>query len=989
MPSIRTISTSGSIPSITQLALGDLAVNTHDGKAYIKKQQGNVQTVLEIGSGVGGGVTQIIAGTNITISPIGGTGAVTINASSTTVSASYASTASYVNPLRQNVLITGSLNVTGSTIQVGNNTLLGNTTLSGSIIISGSTTTPATPTIKIYGDMETNGVIKFNPVVKNIDTSLTGSYIYVSGSTNDLYFSQNGDGYNNVTRLRWLEGNLYTGLLNGGLITTASSTTFNISSGSGIIVNLNASINANPYPTIQYVNWGNLTNQTLTYRTSSIQTFVGINSSGNIIQQTTPWVDGQYNTSIQIGTVLHQNKSTINAQISYPNTAYGYKQRTYDFIKAFGPLKLSGFTLVTSSSLGLEVGNGIAFADGRNYQVDPNNPSYITDPGTNTSKIFRYYQSGSEFVQDTNGGLGYTVIDPANYNPGNSGSLQPVPGTGANRQWSIQRVFWYPNSATKGIVVYYGSSTYTSEIDAAANLPYEPFNEVENTKQNAIYLGAIIIRNNGDFTTSTSYRILTGGLFRASLGGGGGGGGGGSAVSPFPFTGSAEITGSLRVIGPVTATSFTGSLSGSAISALTASYVLPLTQSVSIKGLGTTSATTALLVQNSNTSASLQVRDDGAVLARSVYIPDTVGTYRQALTEFDNNEICYTGTRWGTGSANIYWSGTSLALPANGSTLSGNTELLLTTLNGNTGNGLTMYTPSATLAYTDRIRWVVQAYRSGSLPSGSVSDTLNVFWANTSYNAVSSSGTNTLRGFYFTPAVTGSIVGGTQQIIAFESTTGSVLIGGNSQVQITGSLNVSGSGRFTNGLTVTGSFQAPTITGSLQGTSSYALSASYASTANYAASTPVVPSILFTQGYLTGDQSIPNSSDTIINFERQYDPNLWLDLATRRFTPTVAGYYSVSFGTWLENPASPTNQVNVQIRKSTSGGPPGTVMILQQPLNNGTGISLSGTRILYMDGALDYLDFTIFQGSGSPKNLLYGGTPEGAGTWFSAHLITM
>ena len=69
----------------------------------------------------------------------------------------------------------------------------------------------------------------------------------------------------------------------------------------------------------------------------------------------------------------------------------------------------------------------------------------------------------------------------------------------------------------------------------------------------------------------------------------------------------------------------------------------------------------------------------------------------------------------------------------------------------------------------------------------------------------------------------------------------------------------------------------------------------------------------------------------------------------------------MSIGAWLENPASATNQVNVQIRKSTGGGPTGTVMILQQPLNNGTGISLSGTRIFYMDGGTDYLDFTIFQ----------------------------
>ena len=418
--------------------------------------------------------------------------------------------------------MTGSLLITGSTTQRGSNTLLGNTTLSGSIIISGALGQP-NPTISVFGDLNQTGYTRYLPVTTNIDTSISGSYIFVSGSTNDLYFSQNVNGYANTTRLRWLEGNLYTGLLNGALITTASSTTFNISSGSGVVVSLNASLNDNPYPTIKYVNWGNLTNQTLLYRTSSVQTFVGIDSNGQIIQQVDPWNDGQYNTSISIGTVIHQNKSTINATITYPNVAYGYKQRTYDFIKAFGPLKLSGYTLaVSGSSTGsLVVGSGTAFADGRNYETDPNNPSYITDPGTAVSKIFRYYQSGSTFVQDTNSALGYGAIDPANYN--NNGTLTPVPGTGANREWSIQRVFWYPNSATKGIVIYYGNATYTSEVDAAANIQYESFNETPNTQQNAIYLGALVVRNNANFTDSTSYKILPGGVFR-SIGGSGGGG---------------------------------------------------------------------------------------------------------------------------------------------------------------------------------------------------------------------------------------------------------------------------------------------------------------------------------------------------------------------------------------------------------------------------------------------------------------------------------
>jgi len=183
-----------------------------------------------------------------------------------------------------------------------------------------------------------------------------------------------------------------------------------VGSGSGFIVTLNAILGDNPYPTVKYVNWPTFTSQSLTYRTTDIQSFIGIDSNGSIIQQNSPWSDGQYNTSLSLGTVLHQNKSTINATITYPNVAYGYKQRTYDFIKAFGPLKLSGLSIIPSGSLGLTVGSGTAWADGRNYQNDPSNPSYITDAGTSVSKIFRYYQSGSDFVQDTNGGFGYTAV---------------------------------------------------------------------------------------------------------------------------------------------------------------------------------------------------------------------------------------------------------------------------------------------------------------------------------------------------------------------------------------------------------------------------------------------------------------------------------------------------------------------------------------------------------------------------------------------------
>ena len=340
------------------------------------------------------------------------------------------------------VTITGSLSTTGS------NTLVGNTSLSGSIIISGAFGTND-PTVKIYGDTTHDGYIRFDPVNTNINQSISASYIYVSGSTSDLYFSQNGNGYNNTTRLRWLEGNLYTGLLNGGVITSQSSTVYQISSGSGIIVDLNASLNDNPYPTIQYLNWPNLSASIAPLTASYQQAFVGIDSNNAIYAQGEPFNNGQFSTIINIGNVLFQNQSTINGVKTQPSIAYGFEQQQNVFNRAFGPLKLSGYTLAPSASStgSLIVGSGTAYAPGSNYTVDPNSPSYTTDPGTNVSKIFRYYESGSTWVYLTNGGAGFTTIDPTQYS--NNGTLTSV-GAG---NWSIQRVFYFPNSVTKAIVV--------------------------------------------------------------------------------------------------------------------------------------------------------------------------------------------------------------------------------------------------------------------------------------------------------------------------------------------------------------------------------------------------------------------------------------------------------------------------------------------------------------------------------------------------------
>ena len=132
------------------------------------------------------------------------------------------------------------------------------------------------------------------------------------------------------------------------------------------------------------------------------------------------------------------------------------------------------------------------------------------------------------------------------------------------------------------------------------------------------------------------------------------------------------------------------------------------------------------------------------------------------------------------------------------------------------------------------------------------------------------------------------------------------------------------------------------------------------------------------QGKLNAStQSIPSGVDTTIQFTIDFDPQNWWNGSTYRFTPTVAAYYTIHFGVWFENLGTSSQQVNIQARKSGT-----TFMIIQQPTTAVAGQTLAGSKIIYLNGTTDYVDFTAYQGTGTTKNIQRGSVNEG--TWFSA-----
>jgi collagen type VII alpha len=134
-------------------------------------------------------------------------------------------------------------------------------------------------------------------------------------------------------------------------------------------------------------------------------------------------------------------------------------------------------------------------------------------------------------------------------------------------------------------------------------------------------------------------------------------------------------------------------------------------------------------------------------------------------------------------------------------------------------------------------------------------------------------------------------------------------------------------------------------------------------------------------GILASDQAITSSgTDTPISFVDYADPQNWWNPSTKTFTPNIAGYYNVSFNV-LWTSLNSTSQTNAQIRKN---GNSETIQQRTPDANNPYFMAIS--KIIYMNGSTDYLEFTVW--SPVTTQSVSQGNASGSGTSFSATLMT-
>jgi hypothetical protein len=124
---------------------------------------------------------------------------------------------------------------------------------------------------------------------------------------------------------------------------------------------------------------------------------------------------------------------------------------------------------------------------------------------------------------------------------------------------------------------------------------------------------------------------------------------------------------------------------------------------------------------------------------------------------------------------------------------------------------------------------------------------------------------------------------------------------------------------------------------------------------------------------LTANVTMPQNADQLLPLSAKNDPNGWFSNTTRRFTPTVPGYYHADYQvSWQGGTAGSGNQNNIQILKSGA-----TVSIAQQPINSSNVNTTQNTAtVTYMNGSTDYLTFQAY--SSNAAQLITG---EANGTW--------
>lgn len=121
--------------------------------------------------------------------------------------------------------------------------------------------------------------------------------------------------------------------------------------------------------------------------------------------------------------------------------------------------------------------------------------------------------------------------------------------------------------------------------------------------------------------------------------------------------------------------------------------------------------------------------------------------------------------------------------------------------------------------------------------------------------------------------------------------------------------------------------------------------------------------------YMSATQSVTNATVTAVQFNTDsgangFDTASCYDTSTYRFTPNVAGYYQ--FSVRLAAPSSDTGITYIYIMKN---GTDANNALNFAGRNSASGVTVSTSGLLHMNGSTDYVQVYCYQNTGTSQTM--------------------
>jgi len=283
-----------------------------------------------------------------------------------------------------------------------------------------------------------------------------------------------------------------TGVLIGGVLQAGTggfgvTTLFSITDGSGQVVDDTGKKTK--------LSWTGLTDLAITHLATNLISFVGINSSGTVIQQTSPFSPTDSRDIVVLGVLVHVNLTVLDAVNNEQHIGYNVMSSLYDAMESIGFFNINGNIFSPNgANLNIDKSQGVMFKMGSNYDTDTNNPHQRPLAALSPATFQYRFSDGSNGVTGTN-------IDPDNLDDG-AGGLTAV----GNNQWSIQRIYVFTSNNVK---IQRGVDDFATLDAAIAGIATEPYVTEPSIAANGLLRGWLIVKKGATVLNGSDAEFLS------------------------------------------------------------------------------------------------------------------------------------------------------------------------------------------------------------------------------------------------------------------------------------------------------------------------------------------------------------------------------------------------------------------------------------------------------------------------------------------------